>query len=50
MTAIPPSITVIVSSTEVAADRIESSVVMPKSAAVASVMPCRDSSSALASW
>ena len=46
----PPSITVSVWSTEVAAVRIDSWVAIEKSASSASVMPWRFSSSASASW
>ena len=50
MIAIPPSITVSVSSTEVAACRIDSSVAIEKSASSGSAMPCRFSSRLSACW
>ncbi len=50
MTAIPPSITVSVRSTELAADSSDSWVAIEKSALVAAVMPWLLSSSASASW
>ncbi len=50
MIAMPASITVSVSSTEVAADRIDCCVAIEKSAFAAVVMLCVFRSSALASW
>ena len=50
ITAMPPSITVIVWSTEVAAVRIDSWVAIEKSASAESVMPWRLSRAASTSW
>jgi len=50
ITAMPASITFIVSSTVVAADRIDCCVAIEKSALAGVVMPCRFSRRPSASW